>query len=197
MTTPSYSSVLRAPGIARAFLPSIIGRLSLATSGLALVLLLEQSTGSFAVAGTVTAVLGIANVIATPWRARLIDRRGQAGMLLALGVGHSAALVALGVVSVRFEVPRFDTTAGLPVLLILGAVAGATSPPFGAAMRVLWSSALPAGGRRTRGFSLDAVAEELTFAVGHRRSSGGAGRPAGFPSAVGGLRRGGIGPARL
>jgi hypothetical protein len=64
----SYRAVLRTPQIARSFLPSIVGRLSLATSGLALVLLLEQSTGSFALAGAITAVLGIANVVATPLR---------------------------------------------------------------------------------------------------------------------------------
>lgn len=158
MTTEqlSYRAVLRTSHVARSFIPSIIGRLSLATSGLALVLLLEQSTGSFTVAGTVTAVLGIANVVATPWRARVIDRRGQTGALLTLGLGHTAALVALA----------FTSTQGLLVLLLIGGIAGATSPPFGATMRVIWSSALPVGGRRTRGFSLDAVAEELTFAVG-------------------------------
>lgn len=158
MTTEpmSYRAVLRTSHVARSFIPSIIGRLSLATSGLALVLLLEQSTGSFAVAGTVTAVFGIANVVATPWRARILDLHGQTGALLTLGLGHAAALVALGLAS----------TQGLFVLLLMGGIAGATSPPFGARMRVLWSSALPVGNGRTRGFSLDAVAEELTFAVG-------------------------------
>ncbi|MCI2956355.1 hypothetical protein MN032_01515 [Agromyces atrinae] len=156
MTTPSYSSVLRAPGIARAFVPSIIGRLSLATSGLALVLLLERSTGSFAVAGAVTAALGIANVVATPWRARLIDRRGQALVLSLLGAVHAASLVAFAVL----------TDAALPALLVLGVIAGVSAPPFGATMRVVWATALDAGGSRTRGFSLDAVAEEVTFAVG-------------------------------
>lgn len=153
---PSYRAVLRTQHVVRAFLPSIVGRLSLATSGLALVLLLEQSTGSFAIAGGVTAALGVANVVATPWRARLIDRRGQTVVLLVLSLGHAVALAALAL----------TPDAGPPVLLVLGLVAGASSPPFGATMRVLWSSALSAGRMRTRGFSLDAVAEEVTFAVG-------------------------------
>ncbi|WP_299169734.1 MFS transporter [uncultured Arthrobacter sp.] len=158
MTTeqPSYRAVLNTEHTARSFLPSILGRLSLATSGLALVLLLEQSTGSFAVAGAVTATLGIANVVATPWRARLIDRRGQTMTLAVLGLTHTLSLIALGLAG----------NAGLPILLGLSVIAGASSPPFGATMRVLWSAALPAGGMRTRGFSLDAVAEEVTFAVG-------------------------------
>ncbi|WP_460461817.1 MFS transporter [Arthrobacter pigmenti] len=152
----SYRAVLSTRHAARSFLPSILGRLSLATSGLALVLLLEETTGSFAIAGAVTAVLGIANVVATPWRARLIDRRGQAMPLTVLGLGHAASLIALGLTA----------EAGLPTLLCLGVLAGVSAPPFGATMRVLWSAALPPGGLRTRGYSLDAVAEEVTFAVG-------------------------------
>lgn len=153
---PSYGVVLRTAGIRPAFVPSIIGRLSLATSGLALVFLLEEATASFAVAGAITAALGLANVIATPWRSRLIDRFGQLRILSALGAVHAMSLVALALL------PR----APLPVLLLMAVVAGASSPPFGATMRVVWSSALPAGPLRTRGFSIDAVAEEVTFAVG-------------------------------
>lgn len=153
---PSYRAVLRTQHVARSFLPSVIGRLSLATSGLALVLLLEQSTGSFAIGGAVIATFGIANVVATPWRARLIDRRGQAMVLTALSLTHAASLVALGLTA----------NAGLTVLLCLGVVAGASSPPFATIMRVLWSVVLPPGGLRIRGLSLDAVAGEVTYAVG-------------------------------
>lgn len=153
---PTYLAVLGTKHVSRSFFPSIIGRLSLATSGLALVLLLEQSTGSFAVAGIVTAALGVANVVATPFRARLIDRRGQTVVLTALGLTHAASLVGIGLLA----------DAGLTTLVCLSVVAGASSPPFGATMRVLWSAALPAGVQRTRGFSLDGVAEEVTFAVG-------------------------------
>lgn len=156
MNAPSYRAALRAPHVLHSFLPSIMGRLSLATSGLALVFLLEQATGSFAVAGTATAVLGMANVIATPWRSRLIDRHGQRAVLTPLGLTHAGSLIALAVWS---EV-------ALPSLLVLALIAGASSPPFGATMRVLWSAALPPGAMRARGFSLDAVAEEVTFAVG-------------------------------
>lgn len=153
---PSYASVLRIPGIRLAFLPSLVGRLSLATSGLALVLHIENATASFAVAGAVTAALGVANVLATPWRSRLVDRFGHLRVLPWLGGMHAVSLIVL---AVFVAVP-------LPVLLVIGVFAGATSPPFGAVMRVVWSANLPAGALRTRGFSLDAVAEEVTFAAG-------------------------------
>ncbi|WP_208719764.1 MFS transporter [Amycolatopsis circi] len=153
---PSYWAALRQPQAVRSFLPSILGRSSLAMSGLALVLLLESSSGSFAAAGAVTAVLGIANVVATPWRARAIDRFGQTAVLAALGAVHTMVLAVFAA----------NPGAPLPFLLCLGAVAGLSVPPFGSTMRVVWSAVLASGPLRTRGLSLDAVAEELIFAVG-------------------------------
>ncbi|MDJ0350734.1 MFS transporter [Cryobacterium sp. PH29-G1] len=153
---PSYWNALTHPHIARSFAPSLLGRLSLAMSGLSLVLLLERETGSFATAGAVTAVLGVANVIATPWRARLIDRYGQARVLAPLGVIHGIALL-LFIVSASIPVPT---------LLALSVVAGAFSPPMGATMRVIWGQALAHGPHRKRGFSLDAVSEEVMFTAG-------------------------------
>lgn len=153
---PSYWKALNHPHIARSFASSLLGRLSLAMSGLSLVLLLERETGSFAIAGVVTAVMGVANVIATPWRARLIDRYGQAPVLAPLGVIHGIALLA------------FIVSASLPVpaLLALSVVAGAFSPPMGATMRVIWRRALAHGPHQKRGFSLDAVSEEVMFTAG-------------------------------
>ncbi|KFF58550.1 hypothetical protein JF66_17725 [Cryobacterium sp. MLB-32] len=153
---PSYWNALSHPHLARSFAPSLLGRLSLAMSGLSLVLLLERETGSFAIAGAVTAVMGVANVIATPWRARLIDRYGQAPVLAPLGVVHGVALL-LFIVS---------ASVALPALLALSVVAGAFSPPMGATMRVIWGRALARGPHRKRGFSLDAVSEEVMFTAG-------------------------------
>lgn len=153
---PSYRAVLRTHHVVRSFLPSILGRLALAIAALALVLTLRESTGSFAVAGAVTAALGTANVLATPWRARLIDRRGQTVVLTALSTGYAAALVALGLAA----------SAGPPVLLGLAVLAGVSTPPFSTSMRVLWPVALPVAALQRRGFSLDAVAGEVTYAVG-------------------------------
>ncbi len=152
----SYRAALRTRHVARSFWPSIIGRSSLAMSGLALVLLLESGRGSFAVSGAVTAALGIANVVATPWRARAVDRFGRTGTMSILGAVHTVALVGF---AARPE-------AGLTLLLLLGVVAGVSIPPFGSTMRVLWSDALDTGPRRTRGLSLDTVAEEVIFAAG-------------------------------
>lgn len=152
-------AVLRLPGALRAFLPALLGRSALAMAGLALLLAVQKSTGSFADAGLASAAFGIANVVAAPWRARAIDRWGQRRALTTMGVAQSAAFVGLAVAAAAPHVP-------LTLFIALGVAVGITAPPLGAAMRVLWASITTVGEQRKKAFSLDAVAEELLFVAG-------------------------------
>lgn len=155
----SYLQVLRAPGVARVFIPALLGRLSLAMVGLALLLAVEHATDSFAVAGLMTGALGLANVIASPWRARLVDRWGQRRILNLLALVNAGALCFLAYMLAR----------GVEAVFALGVFAvlvGLSTPPLGASMRVLWAAVTPEGPLRTRSYSVDAVAEELTFTTG-------------------------------
>lgn len=155
----SYLRVLRTPGVLRVFLPALLGRLSLAMVGLALLLAVVAATSSFAIAGLMTGAFGLANVIASPWRARLVDRWGQRRVLNLLALINAASLCFLA----------YLLSQGVDTVLFLGTVAvltGLSTPPLGASMRVLWASVTPAGPIRTRAYSVDAVAEELTFTTG-------------------------------
>jgi MFS family permease len=126
-------TVLRLPGAIRAFFPALLGRSALAMAGLALLLVVQYSTGSFADAGFASATFGIANVLAAPWRARAVDRWGQRVALTTMGVAQSAAFVGLAVLA---------STPGASLLwfIVLSIGVGVTAPPLGAAMRVLWAS---------------------------------------------------------
>lgn len=150
---------LRIPGAARAFLPALIGRSALAMAGLAVLLAAQESTGSFALAGVASAVFGIANVLAAPWRARAVDRWGQPRALGVLAIVQAAALSGLAVVALL-------PGASVAPFVALAVVLGVSAPPLGAAMRVVWSSLTEAGPQREKAFSLDAVAEELLFVAG-------------------------------
>ncbi|WP_348789376.1 MFS transporter [Leifsonia sp. NPDC080035] len=150
---------LRIPGALRAFLPALVGRSALAMAGLAVLLAVQESTRSFAVAGLASAVFGIANVIAAPWRARAVDRWGQPRALGALAIVHAAGFAGMGVIA---AVPGSSAAWFLGLALVVGV----SAPPLGAAMRMVWSSLTPAGAEREKAFSLDAVAEELLFVAG-------------------------------
>ncbi|MFT2753273.1 MFS transporter [Clavibacter sp. Sh2088] len=153
-----YLAVLALPGALRAFLPAMLGRLSFAMVALGLLLLVQARTGSFAAAGFATGAFGLANVLASPARARLVDARGQRPVLVALAVAHALGL--LGVLAV--------VRIGAPVGIVVAAsaLAGLALPPLGAAMRVVWAALVPDPGMRTRAYSLDAVGEEVVFTVG-------------------------------
>lgn len=153
-----YLAVLALPGALRAFLPAMLGRLSFAMVALALLLLVQARTGSFAAAGLATGAFGLANVLASPARARLVDARGQRPVLVALAVAHALGL--LGVLAVV----RIDAPVG--IVVAASALAGLALPPLGAAMRVVWAALVPDPGMRTRAYSLDAVGEEVVFTVG-------------------------------
>ncbi|MCX4967439.1 MFS transporter [Streptomyces sp. NBC_00654] len=152
-------AVLLLPGALRAFLPALIGRSALAMGGLALLLAVQDSTGSYTQAGFATAVFGIANVVAAPWRARAVDRFGQRTALTTMASGQAAGFVALALIA------DAEGTAAV-WFLVLSAVVGLTAPPLGAAMRMIWASLTTAGDQRTKAFSIDAVCEELLFVGG-------------------------------
>ncbi|GAB3389530.1 MFS transporter [Humibacter soli] len=152
-------SVLLLPGALRSFLPSLLGRLALAIAGLALVLAVQSASGSFATAGAVSAVFGLANVVASPWRARALDRWGASLVLALLGTVQAAGF---GLIAVTMSLGH----PALAVLIALAGLAGLSAPPFGAAMRVTWADLTTPGVTRSTAFSLDATCDEIVFVVG-------------------------------
>ncbi|MFE9382848.1 MFS transporter [Streptomyces sp. NPDC007025] len=152
-------AVLLLPGALRAFLPALIARSALAMGSLALLLAVQDSTGSYAQAGLATAAFGIANVVAAPWRARAVDRFGQRIVLTTLASGQASGFIALALIA------EVEGVADI-WFLILSALVGLTAPPLGAAMRMIWASLTTAGDQRTKAFSIDAVCEELLFVGG-------------------------------
>jgi MFS family permease len=152
-----YRAVVREGGVASAFAASIFGRLSLGMTSLAILLLVRQSTGSYADAGVVSAAYAIAFAVGSPIRARSADRHGPVPVMLRCSVIQPAALVTLAVLAAR-DVP-------VGVLIVPAIVGGLFVPPLGAVMRALWAARLPAGSLPTA-YSLESVLVELCFIAG-------------------------------
>jgi MFS family permease len=156
---PSYVAILRTPHARPLVLASLIGRLSSGAGPLALVLFVQDATGSFAAAGAASAATALANGLFAPVRGRLVDRYGQRRCLPPLALGFAAALA--GVVAVARPGP-----AGVAATVALAAAAGATVPPLSASMRVLWMSLVGRGPELQTAYALDAVLEEVLYVVG-------------------------------
>ena len=152
-----YRGVLSADGAAAALVLSLVGRLSLGMTGLAILLLVRADTGSYAAAGAVSAAYSVAFAVGSPGRARTADRNGPVGVLRWCGLAHPITLVLLAVLA----------KASVPTVL-LGVVAigaGLTVPPLGSVMRALWAEIVE-GPAVATAYSLESVAVELCFVIG-------------------------------
>jgi len=121
------------------------------------VLLVRQSTGSYAAAGLVSAAYAVAFAVGAPTRARGADRRGPVPVLLRCAVVQPLALLALAVTA--------DRDWPVAVLLVPAVVGGLFVPPLGPVMRALWAARLPVSALPTA-YSMESVAVELCFVTG-------------------------------
>jgi MFS family permease len=153
-----YARILRTPGVTLVVLATLIGRLPIGISGLAILLYVREVTGSFAAAGVATGGLALGSAVGAPLQGRLVDRRGV-GMLLPLAALHGAGLLGIWL----------SGAAGAPaaVLAALSFLTGTTIPPLSSVLRSRWPYLLAERPELVAGaFALDSVLIEVVFIVG-------------------------------
>ncbi|GAA3550067.1 MFS transporter [Microlunatus spumicola] len=154
----AYGAVLGDPA-ARAFsLTGFVARLPQSMTGIGIVLLVSLTSGSFGRAGLVAAAVTVAGAVAAPLWGRVMDRAGQARVLVGTALGYAAG-VAVVVVSVERRLPLGLTLAG-------ALLAGLCFTPTGSSVRARWSHRLRDSPLLDTAFAIEAVIDELTFVVG-------------------------------
>jgi len=156
-----YRRVFTVPGSATFCGFGALARLPMSMLGLGVVLLVSARTGSYAVAGTVSAAYVLAAAVVAPLLSRLIDRRGQRRVLQAAVLVNAAAMLALVGCMLSGGVP-----ASTPVPQLLAALGGASFPPVGSAVRARWIRLLGQSPRLQTAFALEAMLDEAVFVVG-------------------------------
>ncbi len=157
MLTP-YRRVLGRPGGLAFSGAGFVARLPISMVGLGCILLVSSRTGSYALAGSVSAALVLASGAAAIVHGRLIDRLGQARVLVPAVLVNSVSLSAL----------IWAVSAGYrsPLLHVLAALAGATMPAVGASVRARWSNLLDSDLEIQTAFAFEAVVDESVFMIG-------------------------------
>jgi hypothetical protein len=155
----AYLTVLRTRHARPVLAAALLGRLSYAMGPLALVLVVQRATGSFAWAGAATAATLLTSGLLAPVRGRLVDRYGHRRCLPPMAMAYAAALAGVVVVA------RPDPAGALAAIVLAG-LAGAAAPPLGAAMRVLWTTLVGHGPALQTAYALDTVLEEATYTIG-------------------------------
>jgi len=127
-------------------------------TGLGIVLLISITTGSFGRAGIVTAVATVAGAITAPWWGRLIDRVGQARVLVAAALVCNLSLSLL-VLTVLLDLP-------LVVTLLTAVGVGLGFSSAGSSVRARWTHRLRDSPLLNTAYALEAVVDEVVFILG-------------------------------
>ncbi|MGW0736021.1 MFS transporter [Streptomyces sp. NPDC002851] len=157
----SYREVI---GLSGALLPviSFLGRLPTAMIQLGSVLLVTRTSGSLATGGVVGCALALGQVSMGPFVGRLADRHGQRPVVLAFSALNAVAIAVF----------TLGALLGLatPLLLLLGALAGASVPGIGPLARARLVALARAKGARDRlvnsVLSLESTMDEVSFVLG-------------------------------
>lgn len=154
----SYRRVLAEPGTLQFSVTGLVARLPISMVGLGIVLLVQAGTGSYGVAGAVSAAYMVANAVLAILQGRLVDRLGQARVLSTASLVFGVGMVLL-VWSVQAGWPIAATYAA-------AAAAGGSLPQIGSCVRARWSYVLEAPADVQTAYALEAVADEAVFIAG-------------------------------
>lgn len=152
--TARYRALGEQPGAVRIGLPSVVARLPIGMTTLAILLAVHDSSGSFGFAASAAACFAAACGLTSPVRGRLVDRCGAAPVLVVTGTLQAAALAA-----VAWTAHGRGAEAGV---LIAAAAAGALLPPVGPVVRAFWQR-LPDPRVRQAAFSLDSLILQVIY----------------------------------
>jgi predicted MFS family arabinose efflux permease len=154
-----YSDVLRRPGAFAMSSTGFLARLPMSMIGLGEVLLVSSQTGSYTLAGALSATGALANAALGPLIGRATDRYGQ-HRVLPLTVSVHVVALTLFVVLVREGAPT-------PVLLASVVVSGGTFPNLGALVRSRWAFLLKGDPPALRtAFAYESVLDEAIYVAG-------------------------------
>ncbi|MFE6778382.1 MFS transporter [Streptomyces sp. NPDC057702] len=160
--------MLRTPGAWSFVLPGFAARQPFAMLTIGIVLLVQHTSGSYGIAGAVSATAGVSMAVFAPQGGRLADRFGQAAVLVPGVITHAVSVATLTALALG----------GAPLwALFLAAVpAGASVPQVGPMVRARWGALLGAdaagaagGGRaslQTTAAAFESVTDEFTFVIG-------------------------------
>ena len=153
-----FRRILSLPGTLAFSSTGLVARMPISMVGLGIVLLVADRTGSYALAGSTSAVLVAASAVASPLQGRLVDRFGQAWVLQGAAVGFA---VTTGATIVAVEQDW-----ALPLPHLCAGLAGATLPQIGSVVRTRWRHAVENRAQLDTAFALEAVVDEMIFIVG-------------------------------
>ncbi|WDH78086.1 MFS transporter [Microbacterium esteraromaticum] len=148
-----YRDLLRTPGVARMIAAQLVARFPSGMLSLAILLHVEQQTGSYGAAGIVLAAASVGQAVAGPVTSRWMGAWGMRRVLTLTALVCVVALLCLALLPLN-----------VPGYMALALLAGLSTPPVQAAVRTIYPK-LVNSGQLTPLFSLDASLQEIIWIV--------------------------------
>src|SRR4029453_1088580 len=139
-------------------LAGFVARLPLSMTGIGIVLLVSLTTGSFGLAGSLTAAATVTGAVVAPLWGRATDRIGQARVLL--------LTVLINVVSVTLLVSAMEFGWPLPVCFAAAVGIGIGFSLAGSSVRARWTVRLNGSPLLHTAFAIEAMLDEVVFIIG-------------------------------
>ncbi|MGZ0713173.1 MFS transporter (plasmid) [Coraliomargarita sp. W4R53] len=146
-----YGDLLKTPGVGRIMAAQLTARFPNGMVSLAILLHIEQVTGSYGAAGLVLAATSVGQAVAGPVTSRWM---GVWGMRPVLSVTTAFSAVAIAAIAL-IVMP-------LPGYMIVGLIAGLATPPVQSAVRTIYPKMVTSR-QLTPLFSLDASLQEIIW----------------------------------
>jgi MFS family permease len=162
MSNP-YREIFRAPGAKGFAAAGFLARLPLAMAPIGIVAMLSQALGEYWLAGAVSATFALTNALVAPQISRLVDRLGQAKVMVPATIVSVAAFTAL----------IAATNQGWPTwTLFASALLAATMPSIPAMVRARWTEIFRDRPELNTAFAFESAADELVYIAGASVSVG-------------------------
>lgn len=150
-----YLELLRVSGVARIMSAQLVARFPTGMLSLAILLYVERAHESYGAAGLVLAAMSIGQAIAGPMTSRWM---GVWGMRPVIALTLTVCVTSLSIIA-------FSPVLPVAVYMIVGFIAGVSTPPIQPAVRTIYPKMVNAR-MLTPLFSLDASAQEIIWVVG-------------------------------
>ncbi|MDP3951667.1 MFS transporter [Microbacterium sp.] len=146
-----YRDLLRTPGVGRMIAAQLTARFPSGMASLAILLHVEQQTGSYGAAGLVLAATSVGQAVSGPVTSRWMGVWGMRRVLALTATICTLAVLALGLLPLN-----------LAGYMAFGLIAGLSTPPIQSAVRTI-SPKLVNSSQLTPLFSLDASLQEIIW----------------------------------
>lgn len=155
---PGYGQLLRTRGAWTFLLPGFAARQPFAMLTISIVLLVQHTTGSYGVAGAVSAVTGVSMAVFAPFTGKLADRFGQRAVLVPGVLVHTVSVLSLTVLAL--------SDAPVWALFVAAVPTGASQPQISPMVRARWGVKLQDSPLAGTAAAFESVTDELTFVLG-------------------------------